>query len=672
MASLEVVEGYNVGERFLLEDEALIGRSLSNSICLPDSRASRQHARICKGTDGAYYLEDLGSANGTLLSNVVIPANQPKSLQDGDLVQICSTQLVFHQSAPTRQAEEPEPGAAPHQSGERNRDLGGLSVLVADGAEGGQPSVNAALDARRDMGSVDERERQSDQGMREALRRLQAICQVSEALGNILDLTAVMDRVLETVFDVFPAADRAFIMLKTGENNELEPVAARRRREGSEDVEEAAISRTIIQEVVDNRRSILSSDAMSDDRFTNQVSVMNLSIRSMMCAPLLCREEILGLIQVDTQKGIQSFTEGDLQVLTGIGAQAAIAVRNAQLYEAVEIETSRRTSLQRYFSPNMVEMMMSGRVDEELSGNLYQGTVFFSDIIGFTSMSEAMAPAEVVANLNRYFTVMQKLIYDNRGNVDKFGGDAIMAFWSVPRRECDDELRALLTGVQMQTELWNFNLSLERSGQPPIRMGVGVNTGRFVAGNVGSEDKIEFTLIGDDVNLAARIEERAGRSQVFAAHSTWAAVEKNVCAILLPPVIFRGRSQPSLIYSIRGVRLSEADWALNLPCRVGNHDDSLSMLTGLSCVDGDPQLLLSTRAELRPGEVVPLQIDCPEYHEQLILNGTVRTRSEVETGQQMSCARVVLADLEGRNALELLRPGSCLKTERKWAEMPRQ
>ena len=103
--------------------------------------------------------------------------------------------------------------------------------------------------------------------------------------------------------------------------------------------------------------------------------------------------------------------------------------------------------------------------------------------------------ADVLAKLNRYLTIIQKLIYENDGNVDKVNGDGIMAFWGVPHTSEIDECNAAFTALQMQRHIWSFNLDLQAENQPPIHMGIGLNTGDFIAGNVGSEDKIEFTLI---------------------------------------------------------------------------------------------------------------------------------------------------------------------------------
>ena len=149
---------------------------------------------------------------------------------------------------------------------------------------------------------------------------------MSTALGTITDPETLLHRILDCLFDLFPAAERAFIMVRDHDST-LMPVAAKVRHGITGQQEEVAISRTIVQEVTLHKRSILSCDALDDTRFHEQASIIDLSIRSIMCAPLLAGEEILGLIQVDTCTTPRGFTPADLQLLTGISAQAAILLR---------------------------------------------------------------------------------------------------------------------------------------------------------------------------------------------------------------------------------------------------------------------------------------------------------------------------------------------------------
>lgn len=679
MARLEIVQGFDSGKSISLDDEVILGRSPENAVCLHDQRASRQHARITRrGND--FVIEDLNSTNGVIVRGGRILPDTPSDIHDGDEIRICSTRMVFR-------TDEPEPsqqfvinggrltaGSAVTKEISLEENFGPLTLtMLKDDVI--QPKVTATIDASADVIRVQEDEKQSGKGLQDALKRLQAICQVSTALGAIADREELLQKILNCIFDIFPTAERSFIMQYDKDSSDLVPVMAKKRHTNPSHWEEVPISRTIVEEVTTQKHSILSFDAMGDERFNDRDSIMELSIRSMMCAPLLVGEELLGIIQVDTLTGLQSFTEEDLQVLTGISAQAAISVKNMQLYEAIEAETARRTSLQRYFSPGLVDMMMSGDLTTALGGSAYRGTILFSDIIGFTAMSESLPPAEVVARLNRYFTVMQKLIYDNDGNVDKFSGDAIMAFWGVPHAGQHDERSSVLTALRMQEELWSFNLTLESEGQQPIHMGVGLNTGEFVAGNIGSEDKIEFTLIGDAVNLAARIEERAGRSQVLVSEATWEPIKDTVSAVQLPLIIPKGKSTPVTIYSIRAIQSKTDDSCLiALPCLLFNASENnigSGMLTGSKGAGTEFQIFLNTDAQIVTGETLIIECVMAEYDRVLRCTATIETYSVAAHEGGAVYTKAVLTDIDSEEILAFLTPGSCLVTNHTWDDLTR-
>jgi class 3 adenylate cyclase len=418
---------------------------------------------------------------------------------------------------------------------------------------------------------------------------------------------------------------------------------------------------------------------MDDARFSQKESIIDLSIRSMMCSPLLVGDDILGLVQVETKNNKQQFMPEDLQVLTGLSGQVAIAVKNAQLNEDIEAETSKRTSLQRYFSPKLVDMLMSGDVTTALGGDIYRGTILFADIIGFTSMSEAMAPTDVLSKLNRYLTIIQKLIYEHDGNIDKVNGDGIMAFWGVPHTDENDEANAVLTALQMQRHLWTFNLDLQAEHQPPIHMGIGLHTGDFVAGNIGSEDKIEFTLIGDHVNLASRIEHLSGRNQVLISEATWQPIKHLVSAVQLPPLTVKGKSTPIIIYSIRGMESHhQKGYMMALPCHILNKDGrhlGRGIITESTPLHKGLCLRLSTHMELECEAILTLQVETVEFHRPLVC--VVKVNSALKGahgGGNSHYTKAVLTLLPEQNAdmIEFLRPGNCVATNYTWNDLKRR
>jgi adenylate cyclase len=671
MAHLEVLEGFHRGESLPLPDDAGVGRHPESFLCLPEHHVSRHHARL-RRRGNTFLIEDLQSANGVIVQGKRLLPQVPYELQDGDEILICSTRMVFRTDAlspkPSQLSRAPSPALIAAEPMTKRIALaveGSALRLRMLTHEADQPGVALTLDASMNWLEVSD----TDKGRQEAFKRLQAMCQVSTALGAITDRETLLAKILACLFDIFPVAERAFIMLHDKDSGRLVPVLARKRHGAAELLEEVAISQTIVNEVVLHKRSILSRDALDDSRFNQNISVVDLSIRSMMCTPLLINGEILGLVQVDTCTTPRGFTAEDLQVLTGISAQAAIAVKNLQLYEAIEAETARRISLQRYFSPGLVDMLMSGEVTAALGGAAYHGTILLADIIGFTAMSEKLPPARVVAKLNRYFSIMQKVIYDHGGNVDKFNGDGLMVFWGVPRAGVHDESDAVLTAIQMQQKLWPFNLQLSAEGQQPVHMGIGLNSGEFIAGNIGSEDKIEFTLIGDTVNLTARIEHLAGRYQVLVSEATWLPIKDLVCAIRLPPVLVKGRSHPVILYSIRAIHdRRQGGCALALLCQVldtqGNRIGH-GILTGSSPGDPGHCLVFNTGLPLASGDALTLQYVMPEYNEPLQLTTLVTSCTTMRHEGTCSYNQALLTVTDGA-AAAFLTPGSCLTATQTW------
>ena len=311
----------------------------------------------------------------------------------------------------------------------------------------------------------------------------------------------------------------------------------------------------------------------------------------------------------------------------------------------------------------------------ELGGKAYKGTILFADIIGFTAMSEAMSPTDIVSKLNRYFTIMQKLIHAHGGSIDKFSGDGVMAFWGVPHAGEQDTRDAVFTALQMQKHLWAFNLELKTEEQQPVYMGIGMNTGEFIAGNVGSEAMIEFTLIGDQVNLAARIEHLAGRYQVLVSEATWQHIKHLSSGIQLPAVLVKGKSQPITAYSVRGLQDPQGDTcALLLPCHILDADKNqvgYGMITGSKQIKTELQLRFHTDAMLKRGQVLTLQAAISEYHEPLLFSAQVRTCCTGTHGNRCTYTEAILADIRGEQFTAFLTPGSCLSSTYTWEELRR-
>jgi adenylate cyclase len=228
------------------------------------------------------------------------------------------------------------------------------------------------------------------------------------------------------------------------------------------------------------------------------------------------------------------------------GHEASLRSR-LRLYEEKHLL---RETISRYVSPEMCEEILKNPAMLQLGGRRQQVTVLFADIRNFTAMSETMAPEEVVEVLNVYFTEMVELVFQHQGTLDKYVGDALMAVFGVPVPLPHAATRAVECALAMQRRLE----ILRAQKLTPIQgMRIGINTGEAIVGNIGSIKRMDFTVIGDAVNVAARLQEAAKEleAEILVSEATVRAAEERFPFIPLAPVVLRGRQEPSMIFRLR-------------------------------------------------------------------------------------------------------------------------
>jgi serine phosphatase RsbU (regulator of sigma subunit) len=357
MAHLTVVDGPQEGTVYELAEVCHLGRALDCQVQIQDLSVSRRHARIAP-IAGRWEIEDLGSGNGTFVNEQQVTR---APLRHGDVIRIALLHLRF----------EDEHGARPE------RDL----VKMVGGPPELSPKILNTLDAQRPMfegalaGDVE-----SLGELRRMAERLQTVYAVSEAISSILDVEELLPAILDRLFEVWPAAERAFVMLVDEQRRQLVPKAVKRRN--AKDSAEIAVSRTILTEVTGRQHAVLSRDAMADSRFFSGESVANFGIRSMMAAPLVWRGETLGVVYLDSHS-LGSFRKPDLELLTGIAGQAAVALGNARLHgelvkrNRLEQDLALAERIQQSFLPRRIPQVpgyaFSARYDPayEVGGDFY-------------------------------------------------------------------------------------------------------------------------------------------------------------------------------------------------------------------------------------------------------------------------------------------------------------
>ncbi len=302
---------------------------------------------------------------------------------------------------------------------------------------------------------------------------------------------------------------------------------------------------------------LLVPQARTDPRFYPVIDeTINFYTKSILCVPLKIKNRVIGVVET-LNKAEGGFTPDDLRLLESLATSAAIAIENARLFEELEKSKERekqhiRSLFQHYVSPVVVDRLISGFERVALGGRRQEISVLFADIRGFTSFSERMPPEDLVEFLNRYLSLGAQAVLDYEGTLDKFMGDAIMAFFNAPLAQSEHTLRAVKAALAMQQAITTYCHELDE--ELHLNFGVGINVGEAVVGNVGTAKLMNYTAIGDCVNLAKRLQESAEAGQILLSQRAYRKVKDFVHVRALEPIQVKGRSTPEPVYDLVGLR----------------------------------------------------------------------------------------------------------------------
>jgi class 3 adenylate cyclase len=238
-----------------------------------------------------------------------------------------------------------------------------------------------------------------------------------------------------------------------------------------------------------------------------------------------------------------------LFVIFGSHAQYTINERRV-VAKKLEQDRITRERFQRLLSPDLAEMVVSGKLKVEKGGVSRVATVMFIDIRGFTAMSERTPPGDVLQMLNEYFEIVVETVFRHEGTVDKFMGDEIMVIWGAPIFHRDDPVRAVRAALEIKTELKRFNQKRATENSPAIKIGIGINTGTLVAGYIGSSQTMSYSVIGDTVNTASRLCAAAKGGQIFIAENTHACLGGLFESVEIEPVRAKGKFEPIRVFDV--------------------------------------------------------------------------------------------------------------------------
>ncbi|NIM95459.1 MAG: GAF domain-containing protein [Anaerolineales bacterium] len=508
-------------------------------------------------------------------------------------------------------------------------------------------------------------------------RNLEALVDIGQVVNSSLDLTTVLNEVMDTIIRL-TGAQRAFLMLPD-EKGAMDMVVARNWEQESLEPEEYNISSTIVNRVLTDGEAILTTNASEDPRFGSQDSIVAYNLRSILCVPLKVKGKLTGVVYADNRIREGLFTEKERSLLSAFANQAAVALENAMLFASVQQTLDEVTELKNLMedvfasiasgvittntsdeitlcnraaesilgipsfyllgaslretlhpiSPDLIElvndvkdsdqrfiglevqtdlqnrgtvdlalnitplktadqsttgvaivvddltekkrleaqrrlferMVSPGVINQldpdslKLGGRRTILTTIFADIRGFTSLGESTEPETLVSVLNLYLAVAAEAILQEEGTIDKFLGDAVMAWFNAPIQQTDHTLRAVRASLAIMESA--KKLVQEMPPEFKLSFGIGIDIGEALLGLIGTQKRLEYTAIGDTVNTAKRLQENAQPGQILISESAAQEVLETVILEPVPPILAEGKGQPLEVFEVVGLQETE-------------------------------------------------------------------------------------------------------------------
>ncbi|RPJ20063.1 MAG: adenylate/guanylate cyclase domain-containing protein [Chloroflexi bacterium] len=506
---------------------------------------------------------------------------------------------------------------------------------------------------------------------------LQALAGIGQVVNSTLEVDEVLQIVMDTIVRL-TGAERGFLMLRDerSENGEMPIRIARNWEQESINQNEFAISRTVVQRVIDSGEAILTTNAREDPRFGAQESIIAFNLRSILCVPLTVKSALIGVIYTDNRIRTGIFSESDRDLLLAFANQAAVSIENARLFSSLKrtleevtelknlmddvfasivsgvitadvqdqitlcnrsaasilghtsaeivgrplgeimpafaneilphLDSVRKTDqpivglelshnmpergyvdwrfnlsplkdagqktqgvaivlddmterkkleaqrglLQRMVSPAVLDQIDPNSL--QIGGKKVYITILFADIRGFTAYSEQHSPEELVAVLNRYLAAAADAVLAYEGTVDKFLGDAVMAWYNAPLPQPDHTLRAVKSALAIRDAVAALHTELPKEAH--LDFGVGIHYGESILGWIGTEKRLEYTAISDSINTTKRIQENCAKNQILISREAYERVKDEIKARPFIPLSVKGKTQPLEVYEVLGLR----------------------------------------------------------------------------------------------------------------------
>lgn len=535
----------------LTGDRLRLGRGGDNDIVLSDVSVSRYHAEIRRGPEG-WAVQDLKSTNGVELNQAGV---EKAVLRPGDVLGIGIFHLQVEPAPDSAPAPRPPVPAAPEAPTASLEGFGNATIirplsvfaaaygLTEDAAAAAAPATPSQAPLPRPDPDRPTGELVFGDRMFGFLTRLARILIVAESLDEVLE------RVMAIAFEALPV-DRGFILLSDDAGELVCELARFKDRVEFRPQGEIAVSRTMLRAVMRERVALVTFDAQSDQRLSGGESIRLHQIRAAMCVPLWSGDRIIGAMQVDSPFQVGAFGERDLDFFATLANFVAVAVERIRYARQAELERQVRNRLERYHSPAVIEeMLRDGAGNRRLK--TAETTVLFADMVGFTTFSETSSPETVAELLDTFLNLAVEAIFRAGGTLDKFIGDCVMAFFGAPVAQPDHALRATRAAMEIQQGLEAWSAEQAAQGRRGFAARVALNSGPVVVGDVGSARRVDYTVLGNTVNVAARLEAHVARpGDVVIGPETYRLLRGAVPAVSLGELQLKGLQQKIEAYRV--------------------------------------------------------------------------------------------------------------------------
>ena len=346
-------------------------------------------------------------------------------------------------------------------------------------------------------------------------REISLLYTISSKLCDCLDLQEISKLVIEEASRLIHCTS-ASVMLYDEASDSLNIIAAKGTA-SSATRNSFPINESIAGHVFKSGIPELVNDVTKDHRYFHTSH----NCYAIICAPIITKQKILGVVNISNSE-LVAYTSQDLKLFNAIVTQAAGTMENSILHDNKLREEKIKNNLERYLSPQVAQAVINAKEEISLTTRKQKIAMLFSDIRNFTTKCEELDPEQLVAYLNEYFTEMVDVIFTHKGTVNKFVGDMIVAMFGAPEEITDREYWAIESAISMQNRLKNLPIAWIRDN---FNTGIGISSGDVIVGNIGSPQHMDYTAIGDEMNIASRLQGLAHGGQILVTRSVYEATQ---------------------------------------------------------------------------------------------------------------------------------------------------